>query len=140
YRLALEAMDAGEAADDAARFDILIGLGDALNRAGDNDSARTEFLEAASIARRKHDAAALAHAVLGYGGRMTWAAMRGDVHFVDLLEEALAALGDRPTSLRVMVMARLAAGPLRDVPDPARRRALSAEAVEIARSLGDPQT
>lgn len=140
YRMALQAMDLAHEADDATRLDVLLALGDALNRAGDADAARPEFISAASIARRRGDARALARAALGYGGRLAWAAIRGDLQFVPLLEEAIAALGDTPSTMRVMLIARLAAGPLRDSPDPTRRHMLSAEAVDMARALGDPAT
>ena len=79
-------------------------------------------------------------AVLGYGGRFTWTALRGDPQFVPLLEEALAAVGETPTSLRVMLMGRLAAGPLRDDPDATRRRSLSQRALDDARAIGDQTT
>jgi tetratricopeptide (TPR) repeat protein len=140
YRMALQAMQVGETCDDDTRFDTLLSLGDALNRAGDAESGRSEFLEAASIARRKHDAEGLARAVLGYGGRFSWTALRGDPRFVPLLEEALAALGDTRSALRVMLMGRMAAGPLRDDPNASRRRVLSERALEDARALRDLPT
>jgi tetratricopeptide (TPR) repeat protein len=140
YRMALQAMTIGESADDDTRFHILIALGDALNRAGDAESARNEFLEAAALARQRNDAEGLARAALGYGGRFSWTALRGDRLFVPLLEESLSALGDVKTPLRIMVQARLAAGPLRDDPDPSRRWAMSEQAVEMARELGETST
>jgi tetratricopeptide (TPR) repeat protein len=140
YRMALQAMMIGESADDRLRIDILLALGDALNRAGDAESARKEFLEAAGIARRRDDTEGLARAALGYGGRFSWTALRGDRLFVPLLEEALDALGEEQTPLRVMTLARLAAGPLRDDPDPNRRWAMSEHAVAMARALEDPAT
>jgi DNA-binding SARP family transcriptional activator len=82
---------------------------------------------------------ALARAALGYGGRLVWSRAGRDHMLVPLLEEALDALSDEDTALRARVLARLA-GALRDQPDRARRVALSGEAVEIARRLGDPAT
>ena len=56
--------------------------------------AKDAFLRAASIARSLGDAEALAAAALGYGGRIVWARAGTDHLVVDLLEEALDALGD----------------------------------------------
>jgi hypothetical protein len=140
YRLALQAIEVGNVAHDRLRLTVLLALGDALNRAGDAEAARLEFLEAAGIARRLHDAESLARAALGYGGRFAWTVLRGDANITPLLEEALAGLGDVHTTLRVMCMGRLAAGPMRDNPDATQRQALSREALEIARELGDPAT
>src|SRR5262249_104104 len=53
--------------------------------------------------------------------------------------DALRGLGEEDSALRARVLARLA-GALRDQPAPERRAELSAEAVEIARRLGDCST
>jgi tetratricopeptide (TPR) repeat protein len=142
FEMALQAMQLGEGADDETKFDLLLALGHALTRAGDAESARTNAYDAAEIARRRGDAEGLGRAALLYGGMFSWTALRGDTRFVPLLEEALAAVtaDGRNTSLRVMLMGRLAAGPWRDLPDREPRLRLTAEAVEIARKLGDPAT
>ena len=58
-----------------------------------------------------------------------------------LLEQALAALPDEDSALRVRLLARLASGPLRDPSlGQARKHAMSTEALDMARRLGDPQT
>ena len=57
----------------------------------------------------------------------------------ELLEEALAALGDDDSPLRARLLARLALE-LYYSGDPERRLALSEEAVDLARRLGDPRT
>ena len=54
-----------------------------------------------------------------------------------LLEEALAGLAGEDVALRVRLLARLAAA-LRDEPSRDRRDALSRDAVELARRIGDP--
>ena len=83
----------------------------------------------------------LARAALGYGGRFIWDASRDDPSVVPLLERALSVLGDGDSPLRVRLLARLAAGPLRDASFPAERRvAASGSALEIARRLGRPNT
>jgi hypothetical protein len=81
----------------------------------------------------------LAQAAFGYGGRFVWVRAGGDPHVVPLLEDALAALpaGDSPT--RVRLMGRLACARRSD-PDREAAAALSEQAVEMARRLGDAAT
>jgi hypothetical protein len=59
-----------------------------------------------------------------------------DTVVLDLLEEALRALGEEDCALRAMVLGRLAAE-LYYSDEPTRRAALSAQAVEMARRTGD---
>jgi tetratricopeptide (TPR) repeat protein len=80
-----------------------------------------------------------AQAAIGYGGRLVWSRAYDDVHLIPLLESALQALPAEASPLRVRVMARLS-GALRDHPSRDRRASLSAQAVSIARELGDPAT
>jgi len=54
------------------RGELLLALGDALARAGDQERARETFLTAAELARRSGSAEHLARAALGYGGRFVW--------------------------------------------------------------------
>ena len=119
------------------RRELLLSLGDALARAGDQERARETFLTAAELARRSGSAGHLARAALGYGGRFVWSRAWGDPHLVPLLEEALALLGDTDDDLRIRLLTRLAAGPLRDTLPPAPREAMSDEALRMARRLGD---
>ena len=63
-------------------------------------------------------------------------AQAADQDVVSLLEQALDTLDEKDSSLRARVLARLS-GALRDQPEPERRARLSAEAVAIARRLGD---
>jgi tetratricopeptide (TPR) repeat protein len=119
------------------RRELLLSLGDALARAGDQERARETFLTAAELARRSGSAEQLARAALGYGGRFVWSRAWGDPHLVPLLEEALALLGDTDDDLRIRLLTRLAAGPLRDTLPPEPREAMSDEALQMARRLGD---
>jgi tetratricopeptide (TPR) repeat protein len=67
--------------------------------------------------------------------------LRGDVDYAPLLERALAALGEEDHPLRVRLLARLASGPLRATGfPPERKRALSEQALEMARRIGDQGT
>jgi DNA-binding SARP family transcriptional activator len=138
YRLALQVLDLGELEDGGARCELLLGLGEAQARKGDA-AASTTFLEAAQLARSAGFPEQLARAALGYGGRFVWMIAGRDENIVPLLEEALRGLGDEDSALRARILARLA-GALRDQPAPERRAELSAEAVEIARRLGDFST
>jgi DNA-binding SARP family transcriptional activator len=139
YRLALEGFGRTGARDDERLCDLLLRLGDALARAGDESAAKAVFVETAGMARRSSLPTHLASAGLGYGGRYVWMAARGDPHLVPLLEEGLQGLDDEDLELRARLLARLA-GAIRDEHTPERRLALSQEAVAIARRLGDPRT
>ncbi len=122
------------------KLDLLLGVGEALARAGDAEKSKATFLKAAELARNLKLNEPLAHAALGYGGRFLWEVARGDPHLVPILQEALTALGKQDSVLRAKLLARLAGGPLRDAADRKPRARLSEEAVEIARRLGDPET
>ena len=137
YRLALAALDIAAPAADDERCELLVALGDAAARAGDETGARATFLQAADVARRAGLSLELARAALGYGGRFVWSRAYTDAHLIPLLEEALVSLPADVPDLRAKVMARLA-GALRDHPSRERRASLSAQAVGIARSLADP--
>ena len=139
YGLALHALNlqAGETAQ--KRCELLIALGDAQARAGDEPAARQAFLQAVEIAEHAGLSVLLAEAALGYGGRFVWSRAYGDVHLIPLLEAGLQAVPTDHAALRARLMARLS-GALRDYPARERRASLSAQAVAIARDLGDPAT
>jgi tetratricopeptide (TPR) repeat protein len=138
YRVALEALESTSPADGAARSRLLIALGEAYARGGAAEPAKASFLAAAELAQTLGLTRELARAAVGYGGRIIWARAGDDAHLIPLLESALAALPREEVELRVRLLARLA-GALRDDLSPERRQALSAEAVELARSTGDAQ-
>jgi DNA-binding SARP family transcriptional activator len=137
YRMALDALELSDPNDDGARCGLLLLLGEAESRAGNGPVAKDTFLEAAAIARRRELPRELARAAAGYGGRIVFARAGGDDRLVPLLEEGLAALGERDVELRARLLARLA-GALRDERSRERRDALSGEAVELARRTGNP--
>lgn len=136
YELALQVLELKHAGDAAARCEILLGLGEAQARAGDETAASAAFLRAAEVARSAGTAEQLARAALGYGGLFVWMVSGMDDKVVPLLDDALRELGERETALRAKVLARLA-GALRDQPEPRRRTELTAQAVTIARRLED---
>ena len=123
---------------EATQLDLLVALGDAEVRAGDQSSAQATFLRAAELARRQARPDALARAAIGYGG-FVWSRSPAGSPLVRLLEDSLAAVGTSDPTLRVHLLARLA-GARRADPDATQRRAEATEAVEIARHLDDPLT
>jgi DNA-binding SARP family transcriptional activator len=135
YELALTLI-----AGDAERCDLLLALGEARARAGAAVAAKQAFREAAELAEAGGSAEQLAHAALGYGGRVAWNVSRDDPTLAPLLERALEAIGEQDSVLRVQLLSRLSGGPLRDASYPAERKlALSKEALAMARRIGDPQ-
>jgi tetratricopeptide (TPR) repeat protein len=136
YQAALDALVATPHHDQRTDCELLLSLGEAESRAGNNSAAKKAFFEAAGIARRLGFSHELALAAADYGGRIVWARAGDDVRLVPLLEEGLAALGDEDVELRVRLLARLS-GALRDEPARDRRDALSQEAVDLARRTGN---
>jgi DNA-binding SARP family transcriptional activator len=127
--------------DDSGRCELLVAQGEAQARSGDTPAAQRSFLEAVDLAERLQLPDQLARAALGYGGRVIWEVSRDDARHVALLERALAALGEEDSPVRVRLLARLAAGPLRDSSfDRARRVALATDALAMARRLNDEET
>jgi predicted ATPase/class 3 adenylate cyclase len=144
-RAALERAAAIDPAAAVKRFDLLLALGDAQWWAGHVSEASATFQSATFLARQFRDPQRLAEAALrvgevGYGGAYM-EAWSYDPMKVELLNEALAALGDQETALKARVMARLATSlylsPFESLP---RRDSLSQEAVHLARRLADGPT
>jgi eukaryotic-like serine/threonine-protein kinase len=141
FGVALRILDSTESQDDVLRCELLLALGDAYARAGDTPRSKQMYRQAARLAEALRLPEHLGRAALGYGGRLMWDVSRDDEYLVPLLERALATLGDEDSTLRVKLLGRLAAGPLRDSSvDPLRRRRLGAQALEIARRIGEPST
>ena len=128
---------------DRRRCDLLLRLGDAQWRAGDVGEARSTFEAATAVARRLGDGEPLARAALGYvtalGGFLLYARFEVGGTGAGLLTEALAALPDDDTPLRVILLSRLAVE-LYSANEPIERRAkVSDEALEVARRIDDPR-
>lgn len=138
YRMALRALELRRSPAPELSCEILLSLGDAQMRANDVEGRET-FVRAADLARGIRSPLHLARAALGHGGRFVWARSCLNPRTVLLLREALAAVGQDDSVLRTRLLARLA-GALRDEPNGEERHALSREAVEIARRLGEPAT
>jgi DNA-binding SARP family transcriptional activator/tetratricopeptide (TPR) repeat protein len=140
YEMAIRAFDRREVKDDRQKCELYLSLGDARAKAGDMPEAKQAFVAAAELARGSRLPEQLARAALGYGGRLVWTRAFGDTKLTQLLEEALAALPEEDSELRVRLLARLAAGPLRDTLAAEPRVAMAQKAVAMARRLGDPAT
>jgi tetratricopeptide (TPR) repeat protein len=139
YEMALEALDSKDPPDEPTRCELLLSLGEAQARSGEMGSAKETFARAATAARELGLAELLARAAIGYGGRFVWLRAGKDRRLVPMLQDALAALPEEDSVLRVKLLARLA-GALRDQRSPRRVASISQEAVETARRLGDPGT
>jgi hypothetical protein len=134
YERALTALEIVNRDDAAARCDVLLALGATRWRASENDP-RSAFTEAVELARGLASSGRLARAVLGAGGRF-YAPGDTDDPYIALLEEALAALEPGDSVLRVRLLARLAEK-LVFVEPPGRAGELAAEAIDMARRLGE---
>jgi DNA-binding NarL/FixJ family response regulator len=118
-----------------ARADLLLELGTAHHRAGKAVDALDAFAEAAEIAGELGDAELLARAAIGYEAAC-WRPIMTMPVAVELLERAADLLPDDPSELRVGVLGGLArALQIRGLH--ARGGAVRAEAVAMARALGD---
>jgi class 3 adenylate cyclase/tetratricopeptide (TPR) repeat protein len=116
--------------------ELLIALGQAQWNAGRFDSAQEAFRDAAQIALEARLPEQLAHAALGYGGRMAFGAGFRDETLISLLEAALEAVSEDHGALRAQVMARLAEA-LTFSETRERRAGLCRDAVRGARATGD---
>ncbi|HEV2754040.1 MAG TPA: hypothetical protein VGV36_09445, partial [Solirubrobacteraceae bacterium] len=121
--------------DEAERCEALLALGRVQWHAGD-EQARSTFLTAADCAARRGAAEQLARAALGLGTRY-WEAGYVGSRYRELLEEAVAGLDPTDSPLHALLLARLAEN-LAFPTEHERATALSAEAVAMARRLGDP--
>jgi len=139
YRIALTALESKRSADEPTRCELLLELGEVQARSGEMAPAQETFARAAEVARTLGLAELRARAAIGYGGRFVWVRSGKDSRLVPLLRDALAALPEDDSVLRVKLLARLA-GAVRDRPFPRPVAAISGEAVEMARRLGDPGT
>jgi DNA polymerase III delta prime subunit len=142
YERALGLLGADTEASRERRCELLLRLGDARWRAGDTRAARASFEEAAELARRLGDGQLLARAALGYvvglGGFLLFARFEVGSTGVGVLEEALAALPREDSPLRARLLARLAVE-MHTSYEVERRVAVSTEAIEMSRRLGDSE-
>jgi DNA-binding CsgD family transcriptional regulator/tetratricopeptide (TPR) repeat protein len=120
---------------DAERAEIFLELGTAGHRAGKAPDAVEAFAAAAEIARELGSAELLARAAIGYEDAC-WRPGIGIRDSIELLEEAIAALGEESDELRVGLLAGLARA-LDFEGERERGAIVRGNAVELARGLGD---
>jgi DNA-binding SARP family transcriptional activator len=141
YERALELVDTYDVGSWQTRTDLLIGLGWALRATGRLGDARLALRRAMDQARTEGDPVRIARAVLGIGGGGFWGWWDEfgvtDADLVAYLERALDTLDDEDSVLRCELLARLAVEGY-FATSRERRRALSAEALAMARRLEDP--
>jgi DNA-binding SARP family transcriptional activator len=125
--------------DRSRRCDLLLALGSAQVPLGNVSQATGTFVEAFELAAALGSVPRMTAAALGIGGGATiWFDGDGTVP-ARLLRRALAAIGPGDSPARALVLSRLA----RWVPidgSPEEVEALSGEAVDVARRVGDPGT
>jgi predicted ATPase len=144
YRRALE-LTQGADGSAPTRFDLTLALGDAQWCAAHVGEASETFGSAAFLAREMGDRHRLAEAALrvgevGYGG-VYMQAWSFDALRVELLEQALAALGEEESLLKVRVLARLSTALyFSPFESSSQRESLSRASVDLARRLGDGLT
>ena len=138
YERALQLLALGEREAPIQRCELLLALGQAQTRSGETAQARGTFDRAAETARQMNSAAHLARSALGFAGEVVTPGV-ADPHVIALLAEALAALGEIDSLLRVRLLGRLAME-YRYAPQEERREQLSREAVAVARRLNDRST
>lgn len=122
--------------DERRRCELLLALGEARWNAGDFALARDAFREAAELAERLGLGQELARAALGFGGRLGFELVVLNPLLISFLERALDRLGNEDSALRAQVTVRLGEA-LMFSPSRDRAAALSTEAVQMARRIGD---
>ncbi len=124
--------------DRELRCRVLIAIGEVRIRSGD-PSGRASCTDAAALARELDAPELLARAGLAYGSVLMMGGV--DPVLVRMLEEALERLPASAASLRALVMARLATARQPTGPaDRPRDIQLGFDAIDVARSLGEPHT
>ena len=138
FEQALVLHQPSEPGDDALQRDLLIGQGIAQQQSGDPEF-RATLLRASRLAREAHDTNRLVQAVLANHRGFVSETGRVDDERVEMLDAALAAIGERDNAARAKLLATLASE-LTFAGDWERRKALSDASVAIADRLGDPAT
>jgi DNA-binding CsgD family transcriptional regulator len=137
FQNALDMLDTMSADDPERRCHLLVLLGDAQRKANDFPHALETLRAAADIARSRHMSVVLAEAAYIYAD-ITWRdTAHMDARSGPFLEEALNGLPETEAVLRVRLMGALARDRLH-IGRVDESRALSTQAITMARGLGDP--
>lgn len=136
YERALEAAGLVAPVDEGRRARLLLRLGEAKMRSGEDAAGRRAYRQAAELARGLSDARLLAKAALGMAQHADFGMPR-DAELVETLREAERTIGDTDDRLRAHVLARMAVcAPWSE--SVAERRGLSKRALDLARTIDDP--
>ena len=119
--------------DERRRCALLLKLG-AVQVSTSAQAARSTFTEAAELARNANAPELLAKAALGFSWR--YAVVAADAEAIARLEEALEALDQSDSPLRVKLLARLAHA-INFLGQHTRTAAVSSTALEMAHRIGD---
>lgn len=146
YAMALRAaQEMAGPSNEAEVCALLLGLGEAQQRAGEGEAAKKTFLRAAELARGlmarsggERGVRELALAALGYG-TVTIGVGETDPVLIALLEEALSAVDVDDSILRARLVSRLGWA-LYFSEHRERAESLARDAVIIARDSGSPET
>jgi predicted ATPase/class 3 adenylate cyclase len=136
YGKALQALDLRHPTPARRHAELLVALGMAQSRAGDGLRARASFQRASEVARDLGENELFAAAVLG---SVHWLEIGIiDHELTELVEEALAKLGEADSEIRARLLVRLSMAVYFSRPHDRER--LAREAMEMARRVGDPGT
>ncbi|HEX3667653.1 MAG TPA: AAA family ATPase [Acidimicrobiia bacterium] len=139
YERALTVLEPRGADERKHRGDLLIRLAEARWASGDQPGARRTALEAAQQGREVGRPDLVADAAILFGGIRVWTdAGVVDGELIALCEEALDALPATDSPRRAKVLARLAGELYFLLEASERRRALTDDAVAMARRVADP--
>ena len=119
---------------------LLLALGDAQARAGETPPSKRAYREAAELAERLIAARAARRAAVGYGGRLLWDVSRDDPDRPRCSSAPWPRSASRTARCGSGCSPGSLAGRCATTHDPTRRRAITAEALEAARRLGDAAT
>jgi class 3 adenylate cyclase len=136
YERALQALELATPVDEERRCELLLTLGQVVFKAGDPARSRQALDGSIELARTLKDSERLARAVAAYEFNF-FEIGKSQEKIVALVEEALAAIGENDSLLRVELLISLG----RELGFSAARPrsvALALEAVDVARRLGDP--
>ncbi|HIF63505.1 MAG TPA: hypothetical protein EYG16_08320 [Deltaproteobacteria bacterium] len=138
YENAVAYLQSAIDADDRANLLYGLALAECYRLMGESKKADALFVEAAATARDNGDTLSLARASLGYGYTASWQAPSGGNPLaVAMLREALEALDQGSSKIRVTVISRLAMM-LGAASDPEAGK-LSETAVAEAEALGNTE-
>lgn len=137
YDRALQVFELKQEPDNTLLCDLLLNLGRAQTSAGETANARESFARAADLAAALEDSGRLAQAALDAGD--VWVSAGWfEEQLIALLERALAMQPEGDSPYRALLTGRLGEA-LRFTSEPEKEAHLSAEALEMARRLDDPQ-